>query len=166
MRITRRQLRQLITEQISNLLQSVGAAEDEFSEELAGVNLMGLDARGHDSVGKWIASKLGLENYWTFMQQVGLDVNEWVAEELAPQVLKKFIDNQMSGSDLLKINAAMVSMGHTGQFKGIYNRIISELIEDGHSEHSLTLKVLRATGATGRLASEIAKAITTRVSYM
>jgi len=141
-------------------------AIDDLGDELAGVNLMGLDARGHDSLVKWLASKLGLENYWTFMQQVGLDVDEWVAEELAPQVIKKFIDNQMSGSDYLKINAAVVSMSSTGQFKGIWDRIISELKEDGHSEDSPFLQVLRATGATGRLASEIAEAIATRVRYM
>jgi len=141
-------------------------AIDDLGDELAGVNLMGLDARGHDSLVKWLASKLGLENYWTFMQQVGLDVDEWVAEELAPQVLKKFIDNKMSGSDYLKINAAVVSMSSTGQFKGIWDRIISELKEDGHSEDSPFLQVLRATGATGRLASEIAEAIATRVRYM
>ena len=152
-------------------------AIDDLGDELAGVNLMGLDARGYDNLAKWIASKLGLENYWTFMQQIGLDVHEWVAEELAPHVLKKFIDNKMSGSDLLKISGAMAEMARTGQFKGIWDRIISELQEETEQANpgwrggtaegdSLTLSLLRATGGTGRIASEVADAIVARVRYM
>ena len=182
MKITRRQLRQLISEQVAQagpprtagglrrqaraeaaaariltepLAMKAGKAIDDLGDELAGVNLMGLDARGHDSLVKWLASKLGLENYWTFLEQINLDVYEWIAEYLAPEIVKTFIDNQMNGSDLLKVSATIKEMNRVDQFQGIFDRVVAEFGPDDF-------------GIEGRLrlAAEIASAIATRVRYM